>query len=82
MFFIDSSDIKFGTFLNYVFHNVINEIGSKKFQQNCGQLFPDEGKGVPSKASIHVENVANVSHSGGAQGANVEIGHVHPIVEI
>jgi len=43
MFFIDSSDVKFGTFLNYVFHNMINEIGSKKYQQNCRQSFWDGG---------------------------------------
>jgi len=33
MFFIDSSDIKLETFLNYVFHNMINEIGSIKYQK-------------------------------------------------
>jgi len=43
MFFNDSSDMKFGTFLHYVFHNMINGIGSKKYQQNCGSLFPDRG---------------------------------------
>jgi len=32
MFFIDSSDIKFRTFLNYVFHNVVNETGAKNYQ--------------------------------------------------
>jgi len=45
MFFIDSSDIKFGTFLNCIFHNMINEIGSIKYQQNCGQSFRDGGGG-------------------------------------
>jgi len=43
MFFIDFSDIKFGTFLNYVFRNMVSEIGSKKYQQNCGQSFWDGG---------------------------------------
>jgi len=41
MLFIDSSDIKFGIFLNYVFHNAVNEIGSKKYERNCGQSFRD-----------------------------------------
>jgi len=43
MFFIDSTDIKFGTFLNYVSRSMINEIGIKKSQQNCGQSFQGEG---------------------------------------
>jgi len=43
MSFIDSSDIKFGTFFSYIFHNMVNEIESKKYQQNCGQSFWDGG---------------------------------------
>jgi len=43
MFFIDSSDIKFGTFVNYVFHNMVTEIGIKKSQQHCRQSFWDGG---------------------------------------
>jgi len=42
MFFIDSSDIKFVTF-NYIFHNMITEIGLKKYQQNCGKSFREGG---------------------------------------
>jgi len=40
MFFIDSSDIKFETFLNYVFINVIHEIGSK----NCNKIVDNHFK--------------------------------------
>ncbi len=36
IFFIDSSGIKVGNFLNDVFYNMINKIGIKEFQQNCG----------------------------------------------
>jgi len=43
MFFIDSSYIKFGAFLNYVFHNMVNEIGSKKYQHNVDYHFETEG---------------------------------------
>jgi len=41
MFFIDFSDIKFGTFLNYISFKMINETGSLKYLQNCGQSYRD-----------------------------------------
>jgi len=47
VFFNDSSDIKFGTFLNCISHNMTNEIVSKKYQQNCGQSFWDGGSSMP-----------------------------------
>lgn len=39
MFFINCGKIKFGTFLNYDFQNMIDEIGMNIFQQNCGHSF-------------------------------------------
>jgi len=53
MFFIDSNDIWFGTFLGYVFHNMINEIGSKQYQQNCGHSFQDRGVIVTPPKYLH-----------------------------
>jgi len=53
MFFINSNDIEFGTFLNYVFHNMINEIGSKKHQQNCGESFQDSGSIIRHQVLLH-----------------------------
>jgi len=43
MFFTDSSDMKFGTFLQYVFHNMINEIGSKNTNKIVDNHFGTEG---------------------------------------
>jgi len=39
MFFIDSSDIKFATFLDYVFHNMINEISSRNTNRSVDNHF-------------------------------------------
>jgi len=41
--FTGSGDIKLGTLMNYVHHNMINEVGIKHFRQNCGHLFLDGG---------------------------------------
>jgi len=43
MFFIYSSDIKFGTFLNYIFHIVVNKIGSKNINKIVNNHFGMEG---------------------------------------
>jgi len=42
MFFIDSGDIKFGPFWIYTFHNMINEIDTKRLKQRR-HLFGDGG---------------------------------------
>jgi len=41
MFLFDSCDIKVGPFWIYAFHNMINKIGIKRFQQHCGHLIRD-----------------------------------------
>jgi len=43
MFFIDFSDIKIGTFLNYVFYNVLNEIGIKSLNKIVDDEFKTKG---------------------------------------
>jgi len=59
MLFIDFRDAKFGTFFNDVFHNIVDEIGSKIYQQNCRQSFWDRGSDnlsvVPTNCAYDIE---------------------------